>query len=135
MKRFTIAALLVITALICTVPASAATGPDTEQLRQAADAYMSALPPDGYYVSPDDLLKRIESGKKDFVLVDCREKIEKYRAGHIPGAIYINAKDIAKPRASPSCPGTETSSSTATAATRRARLWRCSACSGTRSTP
>ncbi len=97
MKRSAIAVTLLALAILCAAPAYAAAGPDTEQLRQAADAYMSALPADGYYISPDDLLKRIESGNKDFVLVDCREKIEKYKAGHIPGAIYINAKDIARP--------------------------------------
>ena len=97
MKRLAIASLMLITALIYAGPAYAATSCDTEQLRQAADAYMSKVPDNGYYISPDDLLKRIESGKKDFVLVDVREKIEKYRAGHIPGAIYINFNDIAKP--------------------------------------
>ncbi len=69
---------------------------DLEKTRELADNFLSGVPDNGYYFSADDLMKRIESGKKDFVIVDVRETIRKYEAGHIPGAIFINYKEIAK---------------------------------------
>jgi rhodanese-related sulfurtransferase len=67
-----------------------------EQIRKIADQYLSSVPENGYHVSADELLKRIQSGKNDFVIVDAREKIEKYNVGHIPGAIYISFRNMAK---------------------------------------
>jgi len=46
----------------------------------------------------DDVLDRINSGKDDFIIVDLRmPKEKKYDQGHLPGAIYIGFKEIAKP--------------------------------------
>ena len=45
-----------------------------------------------------DVLERIKSGKKDFVIVDVRMPKTKYfDQGHLPGAIYIGYREIAKP--------------------------------------
>jgi len=45
-----------------------------------------------------EVLERINSGKKDFILVDVRMPKDKtYDQGHLPGAIFIGFKDIAKP--------------------------------------
>jgi len=77
--------------------AMAATDQDMEPIRAAGEKLLSEVPEKGYHLSADDVFQRIQSGKNDFVIVDAREKEEKYKAGHIPGAIYINFKEIAKP--------------------------------------
>jgi rhodanese-related sulfurtransferase len=45
-------------------------------------------------VSPSDLKKLIDSGAKDFVIVDVRDETE-YKDGHIPSAINIPAESFA----------------------------------------
>jgi rhodanese-related sulfurtransferase len=45
-------------------------------------------------VSPSDLKKLIDSGNKDFVIVDVRDESE-YKEGHIPSAINIPAESFA----------------------------------------
>ena len=45
-------------------------------------------------VSPSDLKKLIDSGAKDFVIVDVRDETE-YKEGHIPSAINIPAESFA----------------------------------------
>ncbi|MFA5353655.1 MAG: rhodanese-like domain-containing protein [Thermodesulfovibrionales bacterium] len=70
---------------------------DTDKVRAAADEFLSSVPKTGYLLSADELTERMKSGKKDFVIVDVREAEEKYKAGHIPGSIFIKFTDIAKP--------------------------------------
>lgn len=69
---------------------------NSEAVREAANQALSEVPGNGYHVTADELLKKIQSGNKDFVIVDVRETIDKYKVGHIPGAFYINFKDIAQ---------------------------------------
>jgi rhodanese-related sulfurtransferase len=89
--------LLVAAAMIFATHGSAFADGVGKDIIGAADAYFSNHPADGYYVSADNVLKRIQSGKKDFVIVDVRMPKEKtYDKGHIPGAIFIGYKDIAK---------------------------------------
>jgi rhodanese-related sulfurtransferase len=45
-------------------------------------------------VSPSDLKKLIDSGNKDFVIMDVRDETE-YKEGHIPSAINIPAESFA----------------------------------------
>jgi rhodanese-related sulfurtransferase len=45
-------------------------------------------------ISPPDLKKLIDSGNKDFVIVDVRDETE-YKEGHIPSAINIPAESFA----------------------------------------
>jgi len=66
--------------------------------QKIANEYMSNVPDDGYHILAESVLKKIQSGKKDFVIVDVRmPKEKKYDQGHLPGAIYIGFKEIAKP--------------------------------------
>jgi len=66
--------------------------------QKIANEYMSNVPDDGYHILAENVLKKIQSGKKDFVIVDVRmPKEKKYDQGHLPGAIYIGFKEIAKP--------------------------------------
>jgi rhodanese-related sulfurtransferase len=95
MKKVLLAAAFLL--LVFSSSAFAVIGHDFDKVRELADEYLSNMPDNGYYISADDLMKRIESGKKDFIVVDVRETAAKYKAGHVPGAIYINYKDIAKP--------------------------------------
>ena len=97
MKRVLYAVAAVVAVLVFGSSVFAVSTQDSEQVRAAADQYLSGVPDNGYHLSADDVLKRLMSGSKDFQIVDVRDKIEKYNAGHIPGAIYINYKDIAKP--------------------------------------
>ncbi len=90
------AVIVLLAALVFSSYSFAVSEQDHENMRTAADQYLSEVPDSGYHLSADDLLKRMQSGKKDFLIVDVRDKAEKYKAGHIPGAIYINYKDIAK---------------------------------------
>lgn len=92
--------LLFIVMLIVFVSSAsvfATSGQDAEIVRASADKFLSEAPDNGYHVSADDVQKRLQSGKNDFQIVDVRETEEKYKAGHIPGAIYINYKVLAKP--------------------------------------
>jgi len=88
--------MVIALAVLCSASFGVAES-DLEGVRQLADKYLSAMPDNGYYFSADELVKRITSGRQDFVIVDVREKVDKFKSGHIPGAIYINFKDIAKP--------------------------------------
>lgn len=88
---------VLLAALVFSSSVFAVSNEDHEKIRAAADQYLSEVPDNGYHLSADDVLKRIQSGKNDFLIVDVRDNVEKYKAGHIPGAIYINFKDIAKP--------------------------------------
>ncbi|GIL06126.1 MAG: rhodanese-like domain-containing protein [Burkholderiaceae bacterium] len=80
-------------------PMPVATPVEQAVLVKFVNAYMSGLPDNDWYdVMADDVFKRIKSGAKDFIVVDVRvPKNKKYDAGHIPGAIFIGAPDIAKP--------------------------------------
>lgn len=96
-KRAYAVAAALIAVLVFSSFVFATSSDEYEKIRAASDQYLSQVPDNGYHLSADDVLKRIQSGKNDFLIVDVREKAEKYKAGHIPGAIYISFKDIAKP--------------------------------------
>lgn len=72
--------------------------PEEKAVQKSADSFLNAVPESGYHIPAQDVLERINSGKKDFVLVDVRmPKEKKYDKGHIPGAIYIGFRELAKP--------------------------------------
>jgi len=50
-----------------------------------------------WQVSADDVKAMIDAKKTDFVVVDVRPDISLYKAGHIPGAIFIATQDVLKP--------------------------------------
>ncbi len=78
--------------------AFALTNEEYKVAQKIANEYMSNIPDNGYHILAEDVLKRIQSGKTDFVIVDVRmPKDKKYDQGHLPGAIYIGFKEIAKP--------------------------------------
>lgn len=76
----------------------ALTDEEFKTVRKIADEYISGVPSDGYHVAAEDVLKRIQTGDKNLIIVDVRmPKDKKYDQGHLPGAIYIGFKEIAKP--------------------------------------
>lgn len=50
-----------------------------------------------WQVSADDVKAMIDSKKTDFLVVDVRPSPDMFKAGHIPGAIFIPVQDILKP--------------------------------------
>jgi rhodanese-related sulfurtransferase len=65
---------------------------------KSANEFLSGIPVGEYHVLAPDLLTRIKAGKDDFIIVDVRTpKNNTYDQGHLPGAISIGFKDVAKP--------------------------------------
>ncbi|RPI36978.1 MAG: rhodanese-like domain-containing protein [Nitrospiraceae bacterium] len=91
--------LVVMTVLLVLAgSAFALTDEEYRTVQKVANEYMSNTPPDGYHIMAEDVLKRIQAGDKNLVIVDVRmPKDKKYDQGHMPGAIYIGFKEIAKP--------------------------------------
>lgn len=50
-----------------------------------------------WQVTADEVKAMIDSKKNDYVIIDTRPDISLYKAGHIPGAIFIATQDILKP--------------------------------------
>ena len=50
-----------------------------------------------WQVTADDVKAMIDAKKTDFIVVDVRPDISLYKAGHIPGAIFIPTQDMLKP--------------------------------------
>ena len=96
--RKRVLAVIITALLILAGTAFALTDEEYKTVRKIADEYMSNLPADTYHIMAEDVLKRIQTGKNDFIIVDVRmPKDKKYDQGHLPGAIYIGFKEIAKP--------------------------------------
>lgn len=84
--------------MLSSTVAFALTVEEQQVIQKTADTYLSGLPAGEYQILAEILLERINSGKKDFVIVDVRAPKDKtYDLGHIPGAIHIAFKDAAKP--------------------------------------
>jgi rhodanese-related sulfurtransferase len=94
----TILTVVVAVLFVFTGVAFALTDEEYKTVQKVADEYMSNVPADGYHIAAEDVLKRLQSGKNDFIIVDVRmPKDKKYDQGHLPGAVYIGFKEIAKP--------------------------------------
>lgn len=95
--RTRISAVLVAAMFMASGTAFALTDEEYTTVQKVADAYLSNVPPDGYHIMAEDVLKRIQAGDKNMVIVDVRmPKDKKFDQGHLPGAIYIGFKEIAK---------------------------------------
>jgi rhodanese-related sulfurtransferase len=97
MKRllmlFTMCAFLLAAGVAC-----ALTDEEQKVVQKAAHEYLSNIPENGYAVLAKDVMERIKSGKTDFMIVDLRmPKDKKYDKGHVPGAMYIGFRELAKP--------------------------------------
>lgn len=79
--------------------AQALTTQEYAVIQKAADAYLKSLDDNDYYdMFAEEVDLRIKGGKKDFVIVDVRvPKDKKYDQGHLPGAVFMNVMEVAKP--------------------------------------
>lgn len=96
MKRML--AVLVTAISILNGTAFALTDEEYKTVQKVANEYLSNMPADGYHIMAEDILKRIQTGDNNFVIVDIRlPKDKKYDQEHLPGAIHIGLKEIARP--------------------------------------
>jgi rhodanese-related sulfurtransferase len=72
---------------------------DYAVVQRVTNEYLTSLPKHDYYdVMAEDVFKRIQGGKQDFVIVDVRvPKDKKFDQGHLPGAMFIGVMDLARP--------------------------------------
>jgi len=97
MKKL-ITSFVVTIALCGAINALALTQEEAAVVAKVSNEYLSTMPVKEYHVMAAEVQERINSGKNDFVVVDVRiPKDKTFDQGHLPGAIYISFKDIAKP--------------------------------------
>lgn len=90
-----VAAIIVLSSVIS---AQALTTEEAAVVAKVSNEYLSKVPENGYHILAEDVLERIKSGKQDFIIVDVRmPKAKKYDQGHLPGAIYMGFRELAKP--------------------------------------
>jgi rhodanese-related sulfurtransferase len=83
---------------VAALAALAITDAEYTVIQKAANQYLQAIPERQLHVSAEDVYKRIQSGKNDFVIVDVRvPKDKKFDQGHLPGAIFIASDQFARP--------------------------------------
>jgi rhodanese-related sulfurtransferase len=99
MKKRYLLAPLAAALLLGAGTANAVTESEYQVVQKLANEYLGSLPATNYYeFVAEDVAKRIREGKSDFVIIDLRvPKEKKYDQGHLPGAIFIAAQDVAKP--------------------------------------
>lgn len=86
-----------ILSLCGAVTAQALSPEEAAVVAKVSNEYLSTMPVKEYHVMATEVLERINSGKNDFVLVDVRMPKDKtFDQGHLPGAVFIGFKDIAK---------------------------------------
>lgn len=96
MKKLITSFVVTIT-LAGAINAQALTPEEAAVVARVSNEYLSTIPAKEYHVLASEVLERINSGKNDFVIVDVRAPKDKtYDQGHLPGAIFIGFKDIAK---------------------------------------
>jgi rhodanese-related sulfurtransferase len=92
--------MLFVAAMFCAQSCSAfaLTEEEYEVVRKVSDEFLGNLPDNNYHLLAEDVLKKIQSAEKNFILVDLRiPKDKKYDQGHLPGAVHIPVKEIVKP--------------------------------------
>ncbi|MEW6529634.1 MAG: rhodanese-like domain-containing protein [Thermodesulfobacteriota bacterium] len=95
-KHFVFTTMCVL--LLCSGFAFALTSEELKAVQKASDEFLRNVPEDGYHIPAEEVMAKIKSGAKDFLIVDVRmPKDKKYDKGHLPGAIYIGFRELAKP--------------------------------------
>jgi rhodanese-related sulfurtransferase len=99
MKRLALLSVFSTALVLGATAAYALTDAEYAVIQKEANLYLSSLPDQGYYdINAEDVFKRIQSGKQDFVIVDVRvPKDKKFDQGHLPNAMFIGVMDLAKP--------------------------------------
>lgn len=94
MKRLLKVLFVFVLTMVLAVPAVYAADDMAKKLN---DVLSKAGAEKFWQVKADDVLAMINEKKTDFLVVDVRPNPDMYKAGHIPGAIYIHVQDILKP--------------------------------------
>ena len=89
MKRLSVILFAVVLSVSLAVSASYAADENAVLSKSLAEKF--------WQVTADDVKAMIDAKKTDFVVVDVRPDISLYKAGHIPGAIFIATQDVLKP--------------------------------------
>jgi rhodanese-related sulfurtransferase len=90
---------LFVAAMFCVISGSAValTEEEYDVVRKVSDEFLGNIPDNNYHFLAEDVLKKIQSGETNFILVDLRiPKDKKYDLGHLPGAVHIPIKEITK---------------------------------------
>lgn len=85
--------IVLVTAVFMALPASAQ---DDGLAKKLNDVLIKAKEEGHWQVSADEVYMWIKTGKKDFLVIDVRPNPDEFRAGHIPGAVYIPYNEILK---------------------------------------
>ncbi len=95
--RTRISTVLVAAMFVMNGTAFALTAEEFQTVQKVANEYLNSVPENGYHIMAEDVLKRIQAKDPNLVIVDVRmPKEKKYDQGHLPGAIYMGFKEIAK---------------------------------------
>jgi rhodanese-related sulfurtransferase len=88
----------IIFALILSVSLAVSASYATDDMAAKLNAVLSKAAAEKFWqVSSDDVKAMIDAKKTDFVVVDVRPDISLFKAGHIPGAVFIATQDVLKP--------------------------------------
>jgi rhodanese-related sulfurtransferase len=94
MKRVCLMVAVAVLAFSLAVPGAFA----ADDMAAKLNAVLSKSAAEKFWqVSADEVLAMINAKKNDFVIVDVRPAIALYKAGHIPGSIFIATQDVLKP--------------------------------------
>lgn len=94
MKRLHTILFVLVFSVMLAVPAAYAAD---DMVKKLNDVLSKSAAEKFWQVSADDVAAMIKEKKTDFLVVDVRPAIDMYKAGHIPGAIYIPVYDMLKP--------------------------------------
>ena len=94
MRRLSVIIFAVILSVSLAVSASYAADDMAAKLN---DVLSKAAAEKFWQVTADDVKAMIDAKKTDFVVVDVRPDPNMFKAGHIPGAIFIATQDVLKP--------------------------------------
>jgi len=94
MRRLSIILFAVVLSVSLAVPASYA----ADDMAAKLNAVLSKAAAEKFWqVTADEVKAMIDAKKTDFLVVDVRPDPNMYKAGHIPGAIFIASQDVLKP--------------------------------------
>jgi len=85
---------ILVLALSCSSMSYALTPEEAKTVRKVAAEFLGITPENTFLLAPEAVNERLQSGAKDFVLVDVRSGKD-FQTGHIPTAINIPYRDIA----------------------------------------
>ena len=94
MKKLSVILFAVVLSFSLAVSASYA----ADDMAAKLNAVLSKATAEKFWqVSADDVKAMIDAKKTDFVVVDVRPDPNMFKAGHIPGSIFIPTQDVLKP--------------------------------------